>query len=65
MMYIFTILDKKDFNWSVVLTFGGIKGALGILMVHAIPNTFQYKEMFEAVIFGNILLSTYIYIVLN
>jgi CPA1 family monovalent cation:H+ antiporter len=48
-------------HWWAVLTFAGSKGALSILMVHLIPNTFQYKELFENIIVGNIFLSTFIY----
>jgi CPA1 family monovalent cation:H+ antiporter len=48
-------------HWWAVLTFAGSKGALSIVMVHMIPNTFKFKEMFEHIIIGNILLSTFIY----
>jgi monovalent cation:H+ antiporter, CPA1 family len=48
-------------HWWAVLTFAGSKGALSILMVHMIPNSFEYKELFENIIIGNILLSTFIY----
>ena len=48
-------------HWWAVLTFAGSKGALSIVMVHMIPNTFQYKDMFEQIIVGNIMLSTFIY----
>lgn len=48
-------------HWWAVLTFAGSKGALSILMVHMIPNTFKYKELFENIIIGNIFLSTFIY----
>lgn len=48
-------------HWLAVLTFAGSKGALSILMVHLIPNTFKYKELFENIIVGNIFLSTFIY----
>lgn len=48
-------------RWWGVLTFAGSKGALSILMVHMIPNSFQYKELFENIIIGNILLSTFVY----
>lgn len=48
-------------HWWSVLTFAGSKGALSILMVHMIPNTFEYKVMFENIVIGNILLSTFIY----
>ena len=48
-------------HWWAVLTFSGSKGALSILMVHMLPNTFEYKSLFETIIIGNILLSTFIY----
>jgi len=48
-------------HWWSVLIFAGSKGALSILMVHMIPNSFEYKEMFEHVVIGNILLSTFVY----
>lgn len=48
-------------HWWAVLTFAGSKGALSILMVHMIPNSFEYKELFENIIIGNIFLSTFIY----
>lgn len=48
-------------HWWSVLTFAGSKGALSILMVHMIPSTFVYKEMFEHVVVGNIILSTFVY----
>lgn len=48
-------------HWWSVLTFAGSKGALSILMVHMIPNSFEYKEMFEHVVIGNIVLSTFVY----
>jgi len=48
-------------HWWAVLTFAGSKGALSILMVHLIPNSFEYKELFENIIVGNIFLSTFIY----
>ena len=30
-------------------------------MVHFIPKTFEHTEMFEAIVFGNIILSTFVY----
>lgn len=51
-------------HWWAVLTFAGSKGALSILMVHLIPNSFEYKEMFEHVVVGNIVLSTFVYAVI-
>ncbi len=48
-------------HWWAVLTFAGSKGALSLLMVHMIPSSFAFKEMFEHIIVGNILLSTFLY----
>ena len=48
-------------SWWSVLTFAGSKGALSILMIHMIPNSFVFKPLFETIIIGNILLSTFIY----
>lgn len=66
----FTILSNKvNFmqsikkHWWAVLTFSGSKGALSILMVHMIPSSYKHKEMFEHIIIGNIILSTFVYAV--
>jgi CPA1 family monovalent cation:H+ antiporter len=44
-----------------LLTMSGIKGGLSIILVHALPATFEHKEMFESITIGVILLSTFIY----
>ncbi len=48
-------------HWLGVLTFAGSKGALSVLMVHLIPNSFVHKKMFETIVIGNIVLSTCVY----
>jgi len=53
-----------SFKWTVALTYSGTKGALAIIMVHSLPESFIYKEMFHAIVFGNVLLSTFIYTIL-
>lgn len=50
-----------NIRWWSVLTFAGVKGALSVLMVHMIPNTFEHKEMFEAIVAANIILTTFLY----
>lgn len=50
--------DKE--KWFL-LTMSGIKGGLSIILVHALPNTFTHKEMFESITIGVILLSTFVY----
>jgi CPA1 family monovalent cation:H+ antiporter len=52
---------KLPFRWARALTYSGAKGALAIIMVHSLPDTFIYKEMFNAIVVGNVLLSTFIY----
>lgn len=52
---------KHPFRWSVALTFSGAKGALAIIMVHSLPQNFVYKEMFDSIVVGVVLLSTFIY----
>lgn len=50
-----------NFRWWSVLTFAGIKGGLSIVMLAMIPASFEYLEMFKAVVIGVIMLSTFIY----
>ncbi|WP_296824010.1 cation:proton antiporter, partial [Sulfurovum sp.] len=40
-----------------ILTFSGMKGALSIILVHMIPDSFEYKELFEVVTVGVVGLS--------
>lgn len=49
------------YRWTRALTYSGAKGALAIIMVHSLPSNFIYKEMFDAIIIGNVLLTTFIY----
>lgn len=48
-------------HWWKVMAAAGVKGAFSILMLHMIPTDFEYLEMFEAVVVGNILLTTFLY----
>jgi len=68
MMALFAWLANKtekmvdiSFRWWGVLTFAGIKGGLSIVMLTMIPASFEYLEMFKAVVIGVIMLSTFIY----
>ena len=54
-------MTNINFRWWGVLTFAGIKGGLSIVMLMMIPASFEYLEMFKAVVIGVILLSTFIY----
>ncbi|MDX8399732.1 MAG: cation:proton antiporter [Gallionellaceae bacterium] len=68
MMGLFALISNKtdkmaniSFRWWGVLTFAGIKGGLSIVMITMIPASFEYLEMFKAVVIGVIMLSTFIY----
>lgn len=44
-----------------ILTFSGMKGALSIILVHMLPHDIPYREMFEAVTIGSVILSIFVY----
>jgi len=44
-----------------ILTFSGMKGALSIILVHMIPDSFEHKELFEVVTVGVVTLSIFVY----
>ncbi len=53
--------QKLPFRWSGVLTFSGIKGGLAIIMVHSLPQSFVYKDLFTAIVIGHVILTTFGY----
>ena len=55
---------KLPSRWITTLTLAGSKGALAIIMSHSLPDSFIYKDMFIAIVIGNVLLSTFIYTLL-
>lgn len=57
----FALYMKFPFNWAKTLTFAGSKGALAVIMAHSLPVDFVYRDLFEAVVIGNIILSMFIY----
>lgn len=54
-------IDYVGFYGWIVLTLAGMKGALSLIMVHALPKNFIFIEMFEAITIGVILLSIFVY----
>jgi len=56
-----TRMTNVNYRWWGVLTFAGIKGGLSIVMFMMIPPSFEHLQMFQAVVIGVILLSTFIY----
>ena len=68
MMFKFSYISKQvnkitniSYRWWAILTFAGIKGGLSMIMVHALPDTFEHKEMFEQIVMGIIVLSIFVY----
>lgn len=59
-----TKMTSINFRWWGVLTFAGIKGGLSVVMLMMIPPSFEHLQMFQAVVIGVILLSTFIYSVI-
>jgi len=57
----FKTMTDINLRWWTVLLFSGIKGGLSIVMLTLLPDSFEYKEMFEAIVVGVILLSTFVY----
>ena len=54
-------IKKVGVEGWFILTFSGMKGALSIILVHMIPSGYEYKELFEAVTTGVVILSIFIY----
>jgi len=54
-------IKPVGFEGWYILTFSGMKGALSIILVHMIPSSFEYKELFEVVTTGVVILSIFIY----
>lgn len=56
-----TYMHDISFSWYKVMVFGGVKGCLSLIMLHLIPDSVSYKPLFEAIVTGVILLTTFIY----
>jgi CPA1 family monovalent cation:H+ antiporter len=54
-------MHNISLHWYKILVFAGVKGGLSILMLHLMPETFEHLALFEAIVVGVILLSTFIY----
>ena len=57
----FSKMQSISFSWYKILVFGGVKGCLSLIMLHLIPDSMTYKPLFEAIVMGVILLTTFIY----
>lgn len=52
---------KLSVLWINILSLSGMKGGLALIMVVALPDTFEYKEMFLAIVLGVVILSIFVY----
>ena len=57
----FEQIKPVGFEGWFILTFSGMKGALSIILVHMIPSSFEYKEFFEVVTTGVVMMSIFVY----
>ena len=57
----FNLIKPVGAEGWFILTFSGMKGALSIILVHMIPDSFAHKELFESVTIGVVMLSIFIY----
>ncbi len=49
--------ERFPFSWSVVLTWGGLRGALPMVLALSLPRTFEYRELLVSMTFGVVILS--------
>ncbi|RMD46983.1 MAG: transporter [Aquificota bacterium] len=61
MSFGFVGMFRYPARWGAALTLAGTRGGLSIIMVHTLPNDFIYKEMFEAIVVGVVVLTTFLY----
>lgn len=54
-------IKPVGFEGWFILTFSGMKGALSVILVHMIPSSFEYKELFEVVTTGVVIFSIFVY----
>ncbi len=57
----FKAIKPVGFEGWFILTFSGMKGALSIILVHMIPADYPYRELFETVTVGVVILSIFVY----
>ncbi|HEX5398932.1 MAG TPA: Na+/H+ antiporter [Verrucomicrobiae bacterium] len=52
-----TTRERIPFAWSVVLTWGGLRGGLPMVLVLSLPSDFPYRELLVSMTFGVVILS--------
>ncbi len=51
---------KFPFSWTAVMTWGGLRGALSMVLALSIPDSFALKELIVTLVFGVVLISIFI-----
>ncbi len=49
--------ERFPWRWSVILTFGGLRGALPMVLALSLPASFAYRDLIVAMTFGVVLLT--------
>lgn len=49
--------ERLPWSWSAILTWGGLRGALPMVLVLSLPRNFPYRELLVTMTFGVVLLS--------
>ncbi len=49
--------ERFPWRWTIVLTWGGLRGALPMVLVLSLPTTFVYRELLVSMTFGVAVLS--------
>jgi Na+:H+ antiporter len=53
--------ERFPWRWSIVLTWGGLRGALPMVLALSLPATFGYRELIVSMTFGVVVLSILIH----
>ena len=51
---------KFPFSWALVMTWGGLRGALSMVLALSIPDSFALKEVIVTLVFGVVLISIFV-----
>lgn len=51
---------RFPYRWSIVLAWGGLRGALSMVLVLSIPDSLGFKDVIVTLVFGVVLLSIFI-----
>ncbi len=52
--------QRIPFRWSIVLGWGGLRGALSMVLALSIPDSLPFKEMIVTLVFGVVLFSIFL-----